>query len=427
MTIKITAILHGQDESNGDYFHRVLWPYQALAEHAYIEVVQMTHPDVYLKAAQADLLIVHMIADVGLLEIVKHRKNNNRPTITEISDDFQNFPAETMLHHFYAQIENQQCMIEFIENSIAVQFSSPFLEQKYKAYNKNTNVFMNQLWKIDLPKTKEIGTPLRLGWVGSGGHVLDARELSTFLSQCPALQKFKFSVMTTHEIASIFKNAGLNVAHHPTGDFDTYLRFISSLDVGIAHILEEDFALGRSDGKYLEYTTQGVVSVCANRGTFEKTIRPSENGFLYNSAEDLQNILECISSNPKIISTIRSQAYTDVQQNRNHLSMAMQKISWYQSFIESKQDVTPQLLFETHEIEEDLKALLEEHNYHPHPDLLNRYKKIAKICPQSHYVWQGLYLLATQFNWKKETKMFEGMLERTQNEALQRALDWKSS
>ena len=53
MTLKITVILHGQDESNGDYFHRVLWPYQALAEHAYIEIVQMTHPNVYLKAAYA--------------------------------------------------------------------------------------------------------------------------------------------------------------------------------------------------------------------------------------------------------------------------------------------------------------------------------------------------------------------------------------
>ena len=34
--------------------------YQALSKYACIKIVQMTHPDVYLKAAQAEILIVHM-------------------------------------------------------------------------------------------------------------------------------------------------------------------------------------------------------------------------------------------------------------------------------------------------------------------------------------------------------------------------------
>ena len=77
--------MHGQDESNGDYFHRVLWPYQAQGELAHIGSVQMTHPEVYLKAAQADFLIIHMIADAGLLEVVKHQTKEQQTTITEIS------------------------------------------------------------------------------------------------------------------------------------------------------------------------------------------------------------------------------------------------------------------------------------------------------------------------------------------------------
>ena len=70
-----------------------------------------------------------------------------------------------------------------------------------------------------------------------------------------------------------------------------------------------------------------------------------------------------IANNPQIISDIRSQAYDDVQQNRNHRSMARKKLSWYHSFIEKLPNVSPQLHFETHQIEEDLKVLLEEHNY----------------------------------------------------------------
>ena len=70
----------------------------------------MTHPDVYLKAAQADLLIIHMIADAGLLEVVKHRtKATDRQ-----SRKFQmisNFPAETIFTTFMHK-KNKQCIVQ---------------------------------------------------------------------------------------------------------------------------------------------------------------------------------------------------------------------------------------------------------------------------------------------------------------------------
>ena len=429
MTYKITAILHGQDKNNGDYYHRVLWPYQALSEHAYVEIVQMTHPDVYLKAAQAEILLVHMIADEGLLQIIQHRKKMGRPTITEISDDFKNFPSSTMLHHFYADPNNQRIIEDFMTFSDGVQFSSPFLQQKYRIYNSKTNVYMNQLWEIPLPQQKEIKKPLRLGWVGSGGHVLDAKELAAFLQKCPSLKNYSFSIMTTQEIASIFINAGIDVDHQPTGDFEEYLQFISSLDIGIAHVIEEDFALGRSDGKYLEYTTQGVISICTNRGTFASTIRHGENGYTYTTAEELETILELITKDRSIIQEIRQNAYQDLKENRNHRIAVVEKHRWYQSFLPSNPDKTtawcPQLQFEQHPIEEELKKLLEEHNYHPQPNLLDRYKEIAKRCPHSNYTWQGLHLLAKQFGWKKEQRMFEKMDQKTHLDALQKALDWR--
>ena len=77
-----------------------------------------------------------------------------------------------------------------MEHSTIVQFSSPFLEQKYRAHNQNTNVFMDPT--LGCSSQIKNRTPLRLGWVGSGGHVLDAQGLSRFLSQCPALQNFLF-------------------------------------------------------------------------------------------------------------------------------------------------------------------------------------------------------------------------------------------
>ena len=428
MTLKITAILHGQDQNNGDYYHRVLWPYQALSEHVYVEIVQMTHPDVYLKAAQAEILVVHMIADEGLLQIIQHRRKHGRPTITEISDDFTTFPSTTMLHHFYADPNNQNIIIDFMKSSDGVQFSSPFLEQKYRNCNSKTIVFMNQLWDVSLPEQKRIHRPLRLGWVGSGGHVLDAEELSSFLQKCPSLKKFSFSIMTTKEIASIFTRAGIDVTHHSTGNFESYLDFISSLDIGIAHVMEEDFALGRSDGKYLEYTTQGVISICSKRGTFASTIRHGDNGYTYSTSEDLQNILELLDHDETLVENIRNNEYQDVKQHRNHRVNVERKLNWYKSFIncdhQHPRQWKPQLHFVHHPIEEKLKKLLEEHNYHPQPNLLTRYKEIAKICPHSNYTWQGLHLLASQFGWEKERNMFERMDKKTHHDAIQKALNW---
>ncbi len=420
---KITVVIHGQNEANGDYYHRTLWPYQALAEHTHVEIVQMMHPDVYLLASRAELLIVQMIADEGLLEVIQHRKKHGRPTITEISDDFMNFPSTTQLYHFYSEATNQNKLKKGMQYADGVQFSSPFLEKKYSSHNDNHHVFMNQLWEVNLPDKKTKQDPLHLGWVGSGGHVLDAEELVSFLIQCSALENFTFSVMTTSTIAAIFKNAGIDVHHQPTGDFNEYLSFISSLDVGMAHVLEEDFALGRSDGKYLEYITQGVVSVCSKRGTFEHTIRNEENGFVYENAEELQRILHRISSSPELIDDIREKAYKDVQENRNHRKAVQEKLSWYQSFHKGSQEHTPLLEFVKHEIEDELKKLLEEHNYVPDPSLLPRYKAIAKKCPTANFVWQGLRLLAMQFGWNKEFRIFERMEKDTYKKALQSALD----
>ena len=59
-----------------------------------------------------------------------------------------------------------------------------------------------------------------------------------------------------------FRNAGLDVAHQPTGDFDSYLGFISSLDIGIAHILEEDFALGVPMEIFGIHNTGSCFCVC---------------------------------------------------------------------------------------------------------------------------------------------------------------------
>ena len=93
---KITFLTHGQPTSSGDFLHRIGWPAQALAEHTAVEVVQMTHPEVFSIVAQAEVLVICMVVDGALLRLVERRHQVGLPTVYEISDDFCAFPPQSL-------------------------------------------------------------------------------------------------------------------------------------------------------------------------------------------------------------------------------------------------------------------------------------------------------------------------------------------
>lgn len=437
MNFDVTFLSHPQPRDCGDYRHRTLWPAEALGSRTPTIAVQTTHPDVLTALARTRLLVVGMVVDPDVRAMVEYRRSAGLPTVYEISDDFKAFSTVTSMGLYYAQPHVQSFIEEMARLCDAVQFSSPVLARKYAGLGGRRAVFMNHAW--ELPDLREFcpSARCRIGWTGSAGHIEDARDLGRMLAKArqtdPELfDSFTLAVMTTRQNADAIRSAGVAVDHTPSGSFSAYMRFIQSLDAGLAHLTDEDFAQGRSDGKYIEYATAGVPALCHRSGTYAHTIRHGENGLLYLDADELREGLSLLVRNPERRRALRESAHEDIRHQRNHLVAASQRYDFYRSLVEdgaSSSHAPTRSPYARegfhhmiHPIEEELVATMEEHKLRPSGKTIQRYHQLSQRAPESWKVWERFLALYEACGLTQSLDVLRQQAARTKEEAVRRAL-----
>ena len=210
--------------------------------------------------------------------------------------------------------------------------------------------------------------------------------------QNPALRR-PIHLMMDDELVRCFREAGLEVVRAPTGDFAAYLAFIGGIDLGLAHLMDSDFAQGRSDGKYLEYAARGVVALCKNGGTFRHTIRHGDNGFLYENAQDLAAILQGLADRPERLAEVRAGALADLREVRNHTVAAQERLAWYREFSPELGTEGARFHLAEDPIEERFFQLMTAHSEDPetYADALSRgYLGLTETHPDFYRPWSLL-------------------------------------
>lgn len=328
---------HPQSRDSGDYQHRVILPARALGRHWAVEDVQTSHPRFVERSLRADLLIVCMVAEPVLARIVEARAQAGRPTAYEISDDFENFPRSVSGHAFYSLPQTRRVISELAAASTMVQFSSHGLRQAYGHLHPRQAVFSNQLDALPPLGLRciEPGSPPVLGWAGSAGHADDAMRLATLLGAWTRRRRDLgqalpvLRLMCAPLIARLFDGCGLQTELHPTGDFASYLGFLSGLDVGFACIGDDRFSLGRSDGKFIEMASRGVVCLASDLGEYRHAIEDGRTGLLFADAPGFQRALDGLVDDSEARMRIRSAAYDHVARHRLHTHGALERMAVY--------------------------------------------------------------------------------------------------
>jgi len=327
-------LCHPQPRDTGDYLHRTLWPGEALGRHMRTVAVQTSHPEALRMAQESRVLVIKMIADEVMLDLVRWRNARGRVTVYEISDDFEAFPPHVPSHAFYASPEVQALIRQLAGEASAVQFSSPALAKKYAALNRRNATFLNQCRDLPaLPPRNESARPLVIGWAGSSGHQDEVAQLIEWLKAWRARhprQDIVLAVMANPEISTLFTQAGLAPRLTPVGTMADYLDFISGLDVGLAVLGEDDFSLGRSDGKFLEYASRGVVAVCSDRGSYHATVEDGVTGLLFGDREQFCTALDRALES-ETWSRLRRNAYEYLRRERTHEADALNRFEFYRS------------------------------------------------------------------------------------------------
>jgi glycosyltransferase involved in cell wall biosynthesis len=304
----------------GDWFYRTFAPGRALAAlpDVYVVNVDWAHRKLPLILEQADVLVVNGVCSVDLLPVIEHRKQSRRLTVFEINDDVQEIQPSNPLSGFFAQSENLRLFRRLAASSDAVQYSVPELERLYGWLNARGRVFLNQVVAPPPTPRTETNARVSIGWGGSAGHLEDmtaiAPALIAFVRRQPNVT---LHLMCSDKIWSLFDSLPAERRRRtPLGSIDEYYAFVSQLDIGIAPNRDAGFNRARSDVKFLEYAGWGAVPVVQRLAPYLASVRHGENGFLFDSTEELIGLLDRLVADPAERQRVRNTAHQYVLRER---------------------------------------------------------------------------------------------------------------
>jgi len=321
----------------GDYIYRVEQPSIAMGKtgKATVVTVNTVSPWFETLCQSADLLILHLLSEHDLLPIIEERRRNGRPTLYELSDNILSLHGGIGIRGWFSDPVNLALAFQYMRLAHAVQVTGPGLAEQFAFVNPQVIVFENQIAKLDEYKRKT-GQRVILGWAGSSGHKRDIEEILDVIAD--VIREFShvdFALMGDRAIYEQFIAVlpPERVFYTPPGTLEEYLAFLQRLDIGIAPLQDNPYNQCRSDVKFLEYASRGVVSVLRSLGPYSVSAEHGKTGFLYNTPQQLSEILSQLVSDMPLRERISRNAYEYVENFRNEDLHADRRLDFYAGFI----------------------------------------------------------------------------------------------
>lgn len=333
--IVIVSIAPPQPTEGGDFVYRLKQPYEALGSLPGVTSIAVTNviSSREFLLRNADILVIHLLGDRDLIPIVYERKKAGLPTIFEISDNFLNFQPGNPATPYYEVPDNRACLLKLVSIADAVQTSTEPLAEIFARYNPNIKTFVNQMVSAGTPEREE--GFVTVGWGGSSGHFEDITEIAPHIIEWVlSRDDIKFSLMAGENFKSLFDVLpSSKFSWIPPGTIQQYYDFVQSLDIGIAPIRDDEFNRCRSDVKFMEYASRGVVPICTNAPTYSRTLRDGETGFLFNSTRELISILERLTGDIDLRRNVSRNAFDYIKNERSEDFAAGKKLEFYKELL----------------------------------------------------------------------------------------------
>lgn len=226
-------------------------------------------------------------------------------------DDLVYIGQKNKAHPFVSVIKGKKKPIQLIKHADHVITCTPYLDQFVRKFNQHTtDISVTINTKRYQPKT-DYSTidKFTIGWSGSHStskylHLLDdvLRELAT---------EIEFKLLVMGDVT--FTIPGVEVEALPWKE-EYEVDTISRFDVGLYPLPDEEWVLGKSGGKALQYMALGVPTVATAIGAIYRIINDGENGFLAASQADWKAHLLKLSANQALRERVGKAAAATVQQ-----------------------------------------------------------------------------------------------------------------
>ena len=119
----------------------------------------------------------------------------------------------------------------------------------------------------------------------------------------------------------------------PGGSYWEYLKFLSTIHIGLAPLLPSDYNRCRSDVKFLEYASRGVVGVYSRLEPYHRTVIHGKTGLVYGNKEEFEQCLNALASDAGLRNHIRQEAYEYVARNRLLSQHIEERLRFYRELL----------------------------------------------------------------------------------------------
>ena len=192
--------------------------------------------------------------------------------------------------------------------------SSPFLNDRSLAINKkkectyiSSSVDTDNFLPINSYKND---SKVTVGWTGTFSSKPYLDLLSNVFYELKKRCDFRLRVICNFQ----FELPGIDLEVIQWTK-ETEVKDLQGIDIGVYPLVNDDWVLGKSGLKAIQYMAFGLPTVATNAGTTPRIIRQMENGWLVNTDQEWVEALETLVKNPGLRRKLGETARTTVLEN----------------------------------------------------------------------------------------------------------------
>ena len=256
-------------------------------------------------ALTADLVYIHLeAAPVGPPRLERRLRHAGRPLVYDI-DDLIHLPHSSGSNAFMRWIRQKGKVPELIGMADEVIVCTSYLEGYARQHNARvTNISSTIDTVAYRPRPhRPLTEGVMIGWSGSHSTSPYLHLLDDVLRELQRTEGIRVRVIGD----ASFTTPALSL-DATAWKLDTEVQDLSEIDVGVYPLPDEEWVLGKSGLKALQYMALEIPTVAQDTATNREIIRPGENGFLAATPEDWLRHLRALVHDPELRARIGREA-----------------------------------------------------------------------------------------------------------------------
>lgn len=266
------------------------------------------------RVGQYDLVYVFMwVTPLGSSFFERIFRTFSNRLIYDIEDNvmIEKVSEVNPIARFFKGIGKTKYLIETADHVIT---SSPFLNDYCLGLNKkNACSYISSSVDVDrfLPvNTYSNDRKVTIGWTGTFSSKIYLDLLQNVFHNLSKRCDFKLRIIGNFDY--YLPGIDLEVIQWTK---ENEVKDLQGIDIGIYPLVTDEWVLGKSGLKAIQYMAFGLPTVATNVGTTPKIIQQMENGWLVSTDEEWLNALEALINQPELRRKLGTAARCTIVEN----------------------------------------------------------------------------------------------------------------